>query len=200
MKVIIISGTPGTGKTTISNNLLNYINAKVISLNELVIERNFVVEYDQERETSIIDEEKLLKFLNKMIKNRMKNSIDYLIIEGHFSDMIPEEYMDLVFILRCHPDELFVRLKKRGYKSKKILENVQSEILGSCANYFISKEIKVPLFEIDTTNSEINEVSEKILDVINDNEDANDYLIGRIDWLEEISNQNRLNEFFNNFE
>ena len=196
MKFIIISGTPGTGKTTISNNLLNYINAKVISLNELVIERNFVLEYDQERETSIIDEKKLIKNLDKMIKNYVKDSIDYLIIEGHFSDIIPEEYMDYIIILRCHPDELFVRLKKRGYKKKKILENIQSEILGNCTNYFISKEIELPLFEIDTSNFEIEMISKKILDIINGNVDLSEYMIGKIDWLEEISNQNRLNEFF----
>ncbi|TFG03649.1 MAG: adenylate kinase [Promethearchaeota archaeon] len=196
MKFIVISGTPGTGKTTVSKNLSNFINAEVISLNEVIIERNFVLGYDQQRETSIIDEEKLMKNLSGIIKDFSKEQLEYLIIEGHFTDIIPEAYMDFIIILRCHPDELFIRLKKRGYKKKKIIENIQSEILGSCVNYFIEKNVNLPLYEIDTTNSDLGSIRMKILDIINKNENISDYYIGKIDWLESLSNLNRLDEFF----
>ncbi|TFG16484.1 MAG: hypothetical protein EU531_06385 [Promethearchaeota archaeon] len=196
MKFIIISGTPGTGKTTISNHLCNFIDAKVLSLNELIINRNFVLEYDQERETSIIDEEKLNKNLDGIIKEFSIHPLAYLIIEGHFCDILSEDYMDFVIILRCHPDELVKRLKNRGYKHKKIMENVQSEILGSSVNYFIEKNLNLPLYEINTTKSDLNIISKQILDIINGSEDLNDYYIGKINWLEELSNQNRLNDFF----
>ena len=196
MKFIIISGTPGTGKTTISNNLCNYINAGVISLNELILDQNYVLEYDQERETSIIDEEKLNKNMEHIIKDYSKSSVDYLIIESHFTDIISEGYMDFVIILRCHPDELYARLKKRGYKREKIIENIQSEILGSSVNYFIEKNLNLQLYEIDTTKSDINTISIKIVDILNGNGELSENYIGKIDWLEDISNKNRLNEYF----
>jgi adenylate kinase len=104
--------------------------------------------------------------------------------------------MDFIIILRCHPDELFIRLKKRDYKKKKIIENIQSEILGSCVNYFIEKNVNLPLYEIDTTNSDLGNIRMKILDIINKNENISNYYIGKIDWLESLSNQNRLDEFF----
>jgi len=197
MKFIIISGTPGTGKTTISNHLCNFIDARVLSLNELIIKRNFVLEYDEERETSIIDEERLNNNLDGIIKEFSIPPIGYLIIEGHFCDMLPEDYMDCVIILRCHPDELYTRLKNRGYRNKKIIENVQSEILGSCVNYFIEKKLHLPLYEIDTTKSDLNTIAKQILDIINDHEDAIDFYIGKINWLEDLSNQNRLDDYFN---
>lgn len=196
MKFIIIAGTPGTGKTTISNNLCNYFNAGVISLNELILEQNYVLEYDQERETSIIDEEKLNKNMEHIIKDYSKSSIDYLIIESHFTDIISEEYMDFIIILRCHPDELYARLKKRGYKREKIIENIQSEILGSSVNYFIEKNLNLQLYEIDTTKSKINNISKIIVDIVNGME-RSEYFIGKIDWLEELSVKDRLGEYFN---
>jgi adenylate kinase len=101
-----------------------------------------------------------------------------------------------VIILRCHPDELYNRLKKRGYKKIKIMENIQSEILGNCVNYFIEKKLDLPLYEIDTTKSEIKEIVKVIIDIINDNLDMSIFRVGKIDWLENLSNTNRLDEFF----
>ncbi len=196
MKFIIISGTPGTGKTTISNHLCKFINASIVSLNKLIIEENYILEYDIERETSVIDEIKLLENLDSIINKYKSSSIEYLIIEGHFSEIIPEDYINYVIILRCHPDELFNRLYTRGYKKEKIIENVQSEILGTCVSYFIEKKLQLPLYEIDTTDSDIDDISKIILNIINENENMSYFYVGKIDWLEKLSNQDRLNEFF----
>lgn len=196
MKYIIISGTPGTGKTTVANYLCKFIRAEVISLNKLIIERNFVLEYDQDRDTSIIDEEKLINNLDNVIKEYSNQTSDFLIVEGHITDILPEHFMDFVIILRCHPDELYSRLKNRGYNKKKVIENIQSEILGSCANYFVEKNLRMPLYEIDTTKFDLNTISKKVIEIVNEKESANDYRLGKIDWLEVLSCQDRLNDFF----
>ncbi|MFX0038440.1 MAG: adenylate kinase family protein [Promethearchaeota archaeon] len=196
MKNIIISGTPGCGKTSVVKEMTNLLQAKIISLNELAISDKFSFEYDEERKTHIVDFEIFLPYIIKKINKIEQSDTPFLIIESHFSDIIPEKYVDYAFILRCDPDELYERLKQKNYSSKKIIENIQSEILGNCANYFIQKKIKSPLFEIDTTNRSINSIAKIIVDIILGNKDGNKYIIGKIDWLEKLFQENRLEEFF----
>jgi len=77
MQILIVSGTPGTGKTTISNNLSHFINAKVISLNELAISENLIEKFDAKRETSVIDSEKLISFLIELIQDYEKKNLEF---------------------------------------------------------------------------------------------------------------------------
>ena len=196
MKIILISGTPGCGKTSVSKLISERIDCKTISLNELVISKKFTIDYDKTRETYVADFKKLLPYVKKLIKAYKKQDLKFLIIEGHFSDIIPKRYIDYVIILRCHPDKLRQRLKERGYKENKILENLQSEILGDSANYFMQKKIKLPIYEVDTSNLTIETTVEIIINLIFNRIDDNNYIIGKVDWLEELSENNRLSEFF----
>lgn len=194
MKVVIISGTPGCGKTTISNYMSNIIKAKVITLNELVIKKDFVLEFDEKRETYVVDFNNLIPYIVSIIKkNKNKeNQAGFLIIEGHFSDIVPDNYIDFGIVLRCHPDELFNRLKERGYNRNKIIENIQAEILGNCVNYLLKKKIKNPLFEVDTTHLKEEFVANVIIGIINNDIKVEDYYIGKIDWLEQIGQNDSL--------
>ena len=196
MKTLVVSGTPGTGKTTVSKNLLNHFKAKVISLNELAISEKLIMKYDTERETSVIDEKKLVRYVIKLIKSYNVLDVELVIIESHFSDIVPAEFIDFVIILRCDPDELSVRLKKRGYGMEKVRENLQSEILGNSANYFLNKRLKKPILEIDTTNINLDVITKTIIEILKGKVDVNKYIIGKIDWLEKISQENRLQLFF----
>jgi len=196
MKILIVSGTPGTGKTTISQNLLNDFKAKVISLNELAISEGLIVKYDTERETSVIDEKKLVRYVIKLIESYNVLNVELVIIESHFSDIMPVEFIDFVIILRCDPDELSVRLKKRGYGMEKVRENLQSEILGNSANYFLNKQLNKPILEIDTTNKNLDVITKTIIEILKGKVDVNKYIIGKIDWLEKLSQEDRLQLFF----
>jgi adenylate kinase len=196
MKNIVISGTPGCGKTSVANELSNLISGKIISLNELATSDDFSFEYDEERKTTIVDFKIFLPYVLKKIKKIKKINPSFLIIESHFSDIIPNKHIDYAFILRCNPDELVNRLKKKDYNSKKITENIQAEILGNCVNYFIKKKIKKPLLEIDTTDLSIDSVAKKINDIITEKEEVSNYYIGKIDWLDKLDQEDRLKEFF----
>ena len=196
MKNIIISGTPGCGKTSVARELSNLINGRIISLNELASSDDFSFEYDEERKTFIVDFKIFLPYVLKKIKKIKKSNPPFLIIESHFSDIIPNKLIDYAFILRCYPDELVIRLKEKNYSSKKITENIQSEILGNCVNYFIKKKAKKPLFEIDTTHLTIETVAKTIKRIITGKEEGRNYNIGNIDWLEKLYQEDRLKEFF----
>jgi len=196
MKNIIISGTPGCGKTSVAKEITNFLQAKIISLNELAISDKVSFEYDEERKTYIVDFEIFLPYVLKKIDEIKQADPPFLIIESHFSDIIPEKFIDYGFILRCDPDELYKRLELKNYTSEKIIENIQAEILGNCVNHFIQKQTKFPLFEINTTNLSINSIAKIIVDIVLGNKDGNKYFIGKVDWLEKLFQENRLEEFF----
>ncbi len=197
MKIVIISGTPGTGKTSVSQEVCKIISSRVISLNELSIEKGFILEYDEERETKVVNFDLLLPYVLNLIELFQNGGLDYLIIEGHFSDIIPNKLINNIFVLRCNPDELINRLKTRGYKNRKIMENVQSEILGNCVNYFIQKKVEVPILEIDTSNSTIYSIAKIIVKILKNKNNNEEYFYGKINWLEELNKKDRLMEFFN---
>ena len=99
--------------------------------------------------------------------------------------------------MRCDPDELGKRLKNKNFGLNKIAENVQSEILGNCVNYLVQKKIKKPIFEIDTTNLNVESVAKTINDIIFAKINVENYYLGKIDWLEKLFQEDRLVEFFN---
>jgi len=196
MKIIIISGTPGCGKTSIANELSKLIDARILSLSELAVSDDFSFEYDKDRKTYIVDFKIFLPYILKKIKILQKKDIKFLIVESHFSDIIPNKFIDYIFILRCDPDELAKRLKKKNFSLSKITENVQSEILGNCVNYLVKKKIKKPIFEIDTTKLNIESGAKTLNDIIFAKIDAKNYYLGKIDWLAKLFQEDRLVEFF----
>lgn len=196
MKRVIISGTPGTGKTSISKLLTQKINARMISLSKLAISNNLTIGYDLKRETSVIDAKKIILQVHKIIETCINQNIEVIIIESHFSDIIPNNLIDYAIVLRCHPDELIRRLKDRNYKKEKILENVQAEILGTSMNYLIEKNLEKDIIEIDTTNLKIESIANLIIEIIQYNKNIEKFTQIRIDWLEELFQEDRLNDFF----
>ena len=196
MIFIIISGTPGCGKTSVANELIKLIDGKIISLNELVTSSDLSFEFDEERKTYIVDFQTFLPLVLQKINEIKLIKPQFLIIESHFSDIIPDKFIDYIFILRCDPDELIKRLKVKNFEKKKIMENVQAEILGNCVNYFLEKKIKSPLFEIDTSNLSVNDVAKIIINIVVDKKNKEKYQIGNVDWLEKLFQEDRFKEFF----
>lgn len=51
------------------------------------------------------------------------------ILDWHACDLFPERWIDLVIVLRTDSSILYDRLTSRGYKGKKLEENMDSEIM-----------------------------------------------------------------------
>ncbi|MEJ2251982.1 MAG: adenylate kinase family protein [Candidatus Lokiarchaeota archaeon] len=199
MEKIIITGTPGTGKTSVSKELADLIKAELLSINQIVIENNFVSSYDEKRNTYIVDSNKLITFLKRQIKFYNGRNFDFVIIEGHYADILPGNLIDYLFILRCHPKKLRDRLSKKGVNEESVKENVQAEILGNSINFVLEKidELKkIPILEIDTSNKSIKGVAKLISEIIHKKVKYDDFYIGNVDWLEEISNEDKIFEYF----
>ena len=72
MELVIISGTPGTGKTSVSNKISEMINANVITLNELAISEGLIHDFDKKRDTNVVDLDKLVSHVLKIIEELKK--------------------------------------------------------------------------------------------------------------------------------
>ena len=53
--IILITGTPGVGKTTVSSILVEKIDACLVNINELVNEKHLYTVIDEERGYKIVD-------------------------------------------------------------------------------------------------------------------------------------------------
>jgi len=123
--VIIITGTPGTGKSTHAQLLAEESPVPLTHINvgELVKEKGFYEGFDQEWQSYTVDEDQLLDELEPLA------SAGGIILDWHTCEIFPERWADLVVVLRCNHTQLWERLEKRGYSLKKIQENNEAEIM-----------------------------------------------------------------------
>jgi adenylate kinase len=177
--IIALSGTPGTGKSSVSV-ILQQKGYTVLSLNEIAFQNNFILGVDKQRGSKILDINKI----NNFIKNKYTRE-DLVLIQGHASHLLKR--VDKLIILRCHPKVLKNRLEKKEWNKEKIKENVEAEILDIILCDATELHPEKSIFEIDTTNISVNSVVSSILEIVNNQfQPIKKYKIGHIDWSEEI--------------
>ncbi len=152
---IIITGSPGTGKTSISKELAKKMSIQYVDVNTVLKENpEIVLGFDKEKDCQVIDELKLAKLL----ENREG------VIESHLVQFMNPKRVDVCIVLRCSAKELTQRLKKRGYSKKKIEENVEAEIMNICGDEAFRKGHDT--IEIDTTKKKPKSVALEIKEMI----------------------------------
>ena len=141
-----ITGTPGTGKTSVAADLAR-CGYPVLHLSDTV--SGYVIEKDEERDTSIIDEE---RWAAEFIPCEG-------FVEGHLAHLLP---CNRIVVLRCRPDILIGRLRERGYGDDKIKENTLAEaldvILIETLECFSSEQV----YELDTTDKILRECTDLV--------------------------------------
>lgn len=187
--VVIITGTPGVGKTVVSRTLTKILGAQYISLAEYVKKENLILNADSKRETIVADINKLSERINKII---IESTID-VIVEGHYApSVVSSDLVSYVFVLRMDPDKLRQRLQERAYKVHKVFENVASEILDVCLFYAVKSFGVKKVDEIDVTDKTVDEIVKEIVNVLNGRKKAK---VGKVDWLNKIEQTGRFDEF-----
>jgi adenylate kinase len=177
---IALTGTPGTGKTSVTQEL-DTQGIQILSLNDLAVSHNFIDGTDNKRGSLILDLDKINSYLQENSNIYSKPTI----IEGHATHWLTQP--EWIIILRCHPTELRKRLQTKQWKKKKINENVEAEILDIVLCEATEIHPTNTLLEIDTTDKTIQEVSKIILNLVNTTfSHAKEYCIGKIDWSDEI--------------
>ncbi len=127
-RVIVITGTPCTGKTTISEKLIRRTgNSELIKANEIVKGKKLFKGYSEGGEM-IADMKALRMELEKRIR---ASKAELVIAEGHLLCDIPIRGA-VAIVIREHLNTLLARMKKRGYSKNKIEGNIVSEAIDYC--------------------------------------------------------------------
>jgi len=188
INVIVITGTPGVGKTTISKALAPRLKAFYVGLDDIVKTDNLILNVDRNRNTLVADLAKLRKKIEQVIHDASQT----VIVEGHYaSQVVPAKLTTHVFVLRRDPEELKAELESRSYDEKKILENMSSEIVDVCLVDAINEYGLKQIHEIDVTQRSVEDVLEEILMILNNQKQCH---TGIVDWLGKLEQEGRLDK------
>ncbi|MFB6242161.1 MAG: adenylate kinase family protein [Candidatus Nanosalina sp.] len=156
-----ITGTPGTGKSTVSQHL----DGKVVDLRDY-LEENDLGEVNENGEIEVDIEE--------LRENPPEEPEDEdLVIEGHMAHFLDPDYC---IVLRCNPEVLEKRLEERDYSDLKIQENVEAEAMDVILSQAVQNQEKV--YEIDSTDGSVEEVVEEIKEAVDERKES----YGNVDW------------------
>ena len=119
---LLVTGTPGVGKTSISKELGKRLKCKVVNEMEFALQKG-IGEWDSVENELEVPVKKLENGLNSYLKKQ-----DNVLLEGH---LLCETKLkvDFAVLIRLHPEVLETRLENKGYRPDKIMDNVFSKVL-----------------------------------------------------------------------
>jgi adenylate kinase len=166
---VVVTGTPGTGKTSAVEALGTDTNLEIVHLNDLIREEDLWTERDEGRDSLVAD----LDAVRERLDGR-----EGLLIESHLAHHLEA---DRVVVLRCHPEELERRLRERGESEAKAEENAESEALDVILSEAVNEHGTESVYEVETTDRTPDEVAAEIAAVVASERDPS---AGEVDYLE----------------
>ena len=121
---IVITGCPGTGKTTIAKFLVKSLKAEYLNEKEFALKQGIA---ELEEDEIVIDEKKLEQKINFYIKNLKSVVLEvHILCENKLKD-------DRIFVLETEPERIELRLASRkSYSDEKIQDNVFCQGIDYC--------------------------------------------------------------------
>ncbi len=189
-RVILVTGTPCVGKTSVALLLVSRLDAFYVNLTELALREDLVLGRDGERNSVIVDELRMKRSIRETIEKCGKGNI---IIDGHYAvSVVPEAYVTRVFVLRRDPAELRRFMKLCGFSGHKLLENLASEILDVCLVDALNAFGEGKICELDATGKRVEDVVEEVVAILNNHQKC---CVGVVDWLGKLESEGVLDEF-----
>jgi adenylate kinase len=107
---ILVSGTPGVGKSTFCNLLAERLGMAYVCVGALVAAKGFHAGKDDAYDTFIVDEASEDRLLDELEPIMARGNV---LVEHHSVDLFPERWFDLVLVLRTDNKVLYDRLVQR---------------------------------------------------------------------------------------
>lgn len=189
-----LTGTPGTGKTAIADELFRAacavgdLDIAVLHMNDLVLATpGAVLGRDKERDSLEVD----LKAVDRSLKSGWPRGTAkgrYLILEGHLAHLID---VDNVIVLRCHPEVLKARLERRGYAPEKVAENIEAEAIDVITIEAVDRLGKERVCELVTTDLAPPVAAARVISIIKNG--FKGPRVGSVDWSDFLMGDGRPN-------
>jgi len=170
---VAITGTPGTGKTTVASTVADQLGYDLLDLNTFIQEHELSAGYDENRNSAMVDTDEL----NAAITDTLRGG-DH-VIEGHLAHFIREA--DLVVVLRTEPDTLEERLQQKDWDAEKIEENVMAERLDTILQEAAQHHAE-STYEVDTTENDPETTAEEIIYLVQHPQERSLYAPGGTEW------------------
>ena len=179
--MLVLTGSPGVGKHTVSEELAKVLDYKIVDVNKEAIKAGM-----PKRDESIdVDVEQMKGLLKGMLTEKS-------LIVGHLAVyVISKTQVSKAIVLRKNPYDLIQVYEKRNYTDEKKNDNLGSEVLGTITYDSIKKFGSDKTFQVNTTSLTTEQTVKKIVGIVCDNSDGD-----MVDWLTEISKKNDFKKFF----
>jgi adenylate kinase len=189
-RVILVTGTPCVGKTSVARLLASNLNALYLNLTELALTENLVSGKDKERGSVIVDEDKMQNRIGEIIADSKEDNI---VVDGHYAvSVVPINLITCVFVLRRDPVELREFMERSGFSGKKLYENLASEILDVCMVDALNLIDQRRVCEVDVTGKTVDHIVQEVLRLLNDPDSCR---VGTVDWLGKLEKEGLLEEY-----
>ncbi len=143
---ILITGSPGTGKTTVAKKLAKKLNCVYINEHDFALASGIASWNHEFNELEI----PLNKMRSALLSELKKH--ENIIIEGHTLCEIKLP-VDAVILLRVHPELLQERLERKGYNDVKIADNVFCEGIDYCKKHVLRRYPESKIIEVRNERS-----------------------------------------------
>ncbi len=152
---IIITGSPGVGKTSVAKTLGKKLNCQVLNEKQFALEEK-IGKWDSKEDELVIPLVPYAKALDKLFSEK-KN----VIIEGHLLCELRAK-PDFIVLIRVHPEVLEGRLHSRNYSEEKVQDNVFCEGIDYCKKKVLRNYPEKKIIEVESRKS-IKETLDKII-------------------------------------
>lgn len=126
-EIIIITGTPGVGKTRLARVLSRRMRWAFLDLGTLVKSEKLYSRFDRKDRSYVMDEHRVHQRLTRLFAEGADQG---LIVEAHtLGSYLPMRPEMRAIVVRLDPTILARRLKARNWPRRKIWENVEAELI-----------------------------------------------------------------------
>lgn len=126
---LAVSGTPGTGKSTLARQIATLLDITYVDLTDVIKANRLYSTYDKKSKTFNVEVATLEKYLRSTLEEKQS-----YVLDSHLSHHLSKKLVSHVIVCTCNLKTLNKRLKLRKYSTQKIKDNLQAEIFDVCGS------------------------------------------------------------------